>query len=112
MMLVIPTIEDIGVYLQIRLDRYTTLSASAKTGFSPGATVVQVASGRRRCALGFLLTSTAHTWSQHPGCAQMLPVQHRPDRIHLMHPQSQLCPWYTRRPHGNQPVRGTYQATD
>ena len=61
---------------------------SAKKGFSPGATVV--ASGRKRCALSFLLASTAHTWSQHPGCAQEPPEQHHMDGIHLLHPEGQL----------------------
>ena len=83
---------------------------SAKKGFSPGTTVV--ASGSQRCALSFLLASSAHTWSQHPGCAQEPPEQHHMDGIHLLHPEGQLCTWYTRRHPGNQPIRGIYWATN
>ena len=82
----------------------------AKKEFSPGATVV--ASRRKRCALSFLLASTAYTWSQHPGCAQEPPEQHHTNGLHLLHPEGQLCTWYTRRHPGNQPIRGTYWATN
>ena len=88
----------------------TQQHASAKKGFSPGATVV--ASRRKRCALRFLLASTAHTWSHHPGCAQEPPEQHHMNGIHLLHLEGQLCTWYTRRHPGNQPIRGTYWATN
>ena len=98
--------ERANVPISVNTNDYTL----AKKQFSLGATVLAL--GCRHCALRFLLASTAHTWSQHPGCAQKPPEQYHIDVIHLMHPEGQLCTTYTRRHRGNQAIRGIYRATN